>query len=170
GEEKEEEEAVAESTGNTKENGTENATENTTGASSADDSMREVRQDAPHVVAQMQLLMMQPATSGLRVGAASSESETGEVYEEGRLDALKGRAEKLRKRAEDGLGAGVAQECIEFIRSLDDRDLNEQDIQERLEVMVGEDKMQLVQLLFKCAAAQELYERMKIEEEASGKL
>lgn len=85
------------------------ATEGVENSRSTDDSMRSFRKATPNVVAQMQEIMLQPATSNLYVNRVTSESEEAEVNEINRLDALERRAQSLRKRAEEALGADALQ-------------------------------------------------------------
>lgn len=62
---------------------------------------------APNLVAQMQQILLEPATSNLYVNRITSESEDFEAHEGNRLERLSKRAKTLEEKAEYALGREV---------------------------------------------------------------
>ena len=72
-------------------------------------SMQCFRKTATNVVAQMQQILLEPATSDLCVNRITSNSEEIEVQAGSRLEILNKRAKTLKQKAEDALGREVLQ-------------------------------------------------------------
>lgn len=130
----------------------------------ASERVEKLQNQAPRVIAQMNQILSHPPTGALPIGpfSTSSEHEATPLKSQDTADSLLERAQNLRERAETLLGKHNLENIIAFItgeHSVDD------DNQYALERMVGKEKVQYVELVYKMLQVQSIYDHLTEGEE-----
>lgn len=130
----------------------------------ASDTGERLQDQAPSVIAQMNQILSHPPTGALPIGpfSASSEPEAASLKSQDTAESLLERAQALHERAAILLGKDNLGNVIAFItgeHSVDD------DNEYALERIVGKEKVQHVELVYKMLQVQSIYNHLTLGEE-----